>query len=102
MEDKKTMQLTITFDPPLEEVLNGLITNAYKEELRVKQEKELLTFKETCTLLNISASCLNQWKSQGKIPYKKVGAKKIIFSRSEIMGALKEAGNYKKLQELNK
>jgi excisionase family DNA binding protein len=79
--------------------LQNIITNAVKQALETKQEKELMTFKETCELLNISASCLNQWKSQGKIPFKKLG-KRIFFSRAEIANVLEEAGNYKKLREL--
>jgi excisionase family DNA binding protein len=79
--------------------LQNIITNAVKQALETKQEKELMTFKETCELLNISASCLNQWKSQGRIPFKKLG-KRIFFSRAEIANVLEEAGNYKKLREL--
>ena len=79
--------------------LQNMITNAVKHAFETKQEKELMTFKETCELLNISASCLNQWKSQGRIPFKKLG-KRIFFSRAEIANVLEEAGNYKKLREL--
>lgn len=79
--------------------LRGIISDAVKEALAVKQQKELLTFKETCELLNISASCLNQWKSQGKIPFKKLG-KRIFFSRSEITEAIKDAGNYNRIRDL--
>ena len=79
--------------------LRKLIQDAVREELNLKKQKELLSFKETCELLGISASCLNQWKAQSKIPFKKLG-KRIFFSRSEILGALKES-NYSKLRELN-
>ena len=79
--------------------LQDLISSAIKDGLKVKQERELISFRQTCEWLDISASCLNQWKSQGKIPYKKIGGK-IFFSRSEIKEALNEAGNYKKLREL--
>lgn len=94
METSKIILISLTQDE-----LQNLISNAVKEALTVKQEKELLSFKETIELLNISASCLNQWKSQGIIPFKKLG-KRIFFSRSEITEALKDAGNYKKLREL--
>ena len=94
METDKIVLISLTQDE-----LHSLISNAVKEALIVKQEKELLSFKETCDLLNISASCLNQWKSQGKIPYKKLG-KRIFFSREEIKSSLEEAGNYKKIREL--
>jgi len=79
--------------------LKKLVQDSIREELNLKKQKELLSFKETCELLGISASCLNQWKAQSKIPFKKLG-KRIFFSRSEILGALKES-NYSKLRELN-
>ena len=76
-----------------------IMRESFPELFNQKKEKELLTFKETLELLHISASCLNQWKAQGKIPFKKLG-KRIFFSRSEIMESLREAGNYNKLQKL--
>jgi len=79
--------------------LKEIIKDTIHEEMNLKKEKELMTFKETCDLLNISASCLNTWKSLGKIPFKKLG-KRIYFSRDEINSALEEAGNYKKFQKL--
>ena len=79
--------------------LQNLITNAVNEALKVKQEKELLSFKETCEFLSCSHSALNKWKSENKIPFRKLG-KRIYFNRNEIIVALKDAGNYKKLKEL--
>lgn len=80
------------------EELQSLIKQAVEESLNRKKEKELLTFRETCDLLNISASALNKYKAEGVIPYKKVG-KRVLFSRSEILAALKDS-DYKKLREL--
>ena len=80
------------------EELKDAIRDVVKQELNHKKAKELMTFKETCELLNISASCLNQWKASNKIPYKKLG-KRVFFLRSEVVEALKES-NYSKIKEL--
>ncbi len=81
------------------EDLKNLIKDSIREELNRKKEKELMTFKETCDLLNISASCLNQWKAQGRIPYKRLG-KRIFFNKKDVLESLKDS-NYSKLKELN-
>jgi excisionase family DNA binding protein len=78
--------------------LMDLIKAAIKEELNQKKEKELLSFKEMCKFLGCSVSGLNKWKSENKIPYKKLG-KRVFFSRSEVVEALKNS-NYFKLREL--
>ena len=82
-----------------QEELKDLISKAVKEAIAVKQQKELLSFKRTCDFLGCSPSALNKWKSENRIPYKKLG-KRIYFNRIEITSALEEAGNYKKLREL--
>lgn len=82
-----------------ESELKNLIFDAVNEAFAMKQKKEILSFKDTCELLNVSSSCLNNWKAQGKIPYKKLG-KRIFFSRKEIEVALKSTGNYNKMREL--
>ena len=79
--------------------LQNLIISAVKEALEIKKQKELLSFKETCEFLCCSPSALNKWKSENKIPFKKLG-KRIYFNRNEITAALEEAGNYKRLREL--
>ena len=94
MDNNKIILISLSKDE-----LKELIRDSIRQELSQKKEKELMTFKETCEMLNISASCLNQKKAQGKIPFKKLG-KRVLFSRSEITEALKEAGNYKKLRGL--
>ncbi len=94
MESGKIILISITQDE-----LQKLISNAVKEALEIKKQKELLSFKETCEFLCCSPSALNKWKSENKIPYKRLG-KRIYFNRNEITEALKEAGNYKKLREL--
>ena len=80
--------------------LKEIIRECVKSELSLKKEKELLSFKEACEFLDCSPSALNKWKSENRIPYKKLG-KRVFFSRDEISSALKETGNYNKLQELN-
>lgn len=78
--------------------LESIITDAVKQALEIKKEKELLSFRETCEFLGCSTSALNKWKSENRIPYKKLG-KRVFFSKSEITAALEESG-YKKFKEL--
>jgi len=94
MDNNKIILISLT-----EGELQNLISNAVKEALAFKQQKELLSFKETCEFLCCSPSALNKWKSANRIPFKKLG-KRIYFSRTEITSALQVAGNYKKLREL--
>ena len=79
------------------EELKDIIRDAVKQELNLKKEKELLNFKETCKFLGCSSSGLNKWKSENKIPYKKLG-KRIFFSRTDITEALKDS-RYFRLKE---
>jgi excisionase family DNA binding protein len=81
-----------------QEELHKIIREAVREELNCKKEKEFLSFRETCDYLGISSSALNKWKSENRVPYKKLG-KRIFFSRQELLDTLKES-NYSKLQEL--
>lgn len=78
--------------------LQNIITNAVKQALETKQDKELLSFREACEFLGCSSSALNKWKSENRIPYKRLG-KRVFFNRQEIMQALKESG-YKRFKEV--
>ena len=78
--------------------LRDIIKEAVHEELSRKKEKELLNFKETCEFLGISPSALNKWKSENKIPFKRLG-KRIFFNRQDIMLSLEES-NYSKLKQI--
>lgn len=77
------------------EELESIIREAVKAELSLKKEKELMSFKETCEFLGCSPSALNKWKSENKIPFKRLG-KRVFFSRTEITEALKESNYYSK------
>ena len=101
IDNNKTISFSIKVILSEEEFqkLQTLIRIPIEEGMIAKKEKELLSFKEVCELLSISASCLNTWKSQGKIPHKKIG-KRIFFLRSEVTAALEEGGNYRKLRDL--
>jgi len=81
-----------------EEQLRTIIKDAIHEELSQKKEKELLNFKEACEFLGISPSALNKWKSENKIPFKRLG-KRIFFNRQDIMISLEES-NYSKLKQI--
>ena len=80
--------------------LSSIIKSAIHVELSQKKEKELMNFKETYEFLNISPSTLNKWKSESKIPFKKLG-KRIFFSRADVMQSLEDS-NYHKLKELER
>ena len=86
-----------TFLIPLtEEELKMLIKSSFQEVIdenkSVKQSKELLSFREVTSLLGISASTLNNWKREGKIPFHRIGGR-ILFKYSEIVESLKLSGN---------
>jgi len=83
----------------LQELIKTSVKQCLNEANQKKQEKELLSFKETCEYLGCSRSALNSWKAAGKIPYKRMG-KRVFFSKSEVTEAMKES-NYAKLQSLN-
>lgn len=81
------------------EELKEIIRAAVKEEMNQKKEKELMSFAETIEFLGISASALNKWKAENKIPYKKLG-KRIFFSRADVTKAMTDS-NYFQQRELN-
>lgn len=77
---------------------SSIIKNAIQSELSKKKEKELMNFKETCEFLGIHTSTLNKWKSENKVPFKKLG-KRIFFNREDVTKSLKDS-NYSKLNQL--
>lgn len=78
--------------------LKDLIKEALHEELNLKKQKELLSFREAYEFLGISSSCLSKWKSENRIPYKKLG-KRVFFNRQEILESLKNS-NYSRLKQI--
>lgn len=78
--------------------LKEVIRDVIREELNPNDEKELLNFKEACEFLRCSASTLNRWKAEGKIPYRKLG-KRVFFLRSELLSSLDES-IYHKIKSL--
>lgn len=89
IEMKEILLLSITLED-LKEVIRDVI----REELSPNDEKELLNFKETCEFLGCSASSLNRWKSEGKVPYRKMG-KRVFFLKSELLSSLDKSIVYK-------
>lgn len=92
----KMIMTSLSIDE-LKEVLRDIV----KQELNPKKEKELLTFEETREILSLSKSGLNKWKAEGKIPFNRLG-KRIYFKREEVLAAVRLAGNYHNLKELEK
>ena len=78
-------------------ILKQAVNEVIKEE-KSRQQKELLNFKETCDFLGIHPSTLNKWKSQNKIPYKRLG-KRVFFNRQEILESLQNS-NYQKYKQI--
>ena len=93
MQTDNIILISITKDE-LIDILRGVV----RQELNTKKDKELMSFKETCEFLRVSASWLNKQKSEDKIPYKKLG-KRVFFFRKEIINALEDS-KYSKLKEL--
>ena len=86
-----------TFLIPLtEEELKELIKSSFQEVIEenklIKRNKELLTFNEVTSLLGISASTLNSWKRDGKIPFHRIGGR-IFFKYAELVETLESSGN---------
>ena len=84
--------------------LYSIVKQAVNEVIKMEkseQSKELLNFKETCDFLGIHPSTLNKWKSQNKIPYKRLG-KRVFFNRQEILESLQNSNfqKYKQITEL--
>ncbi len=92
MKDKIClMQLT---EDELREIIKSSVQEIINENKSNQQNKDLLTFKEVISLLGISASTLNSWKREGKIPYHKLNGR-IYFKYDEITQSLTSAGNTK-------
>ena len=81
-----------------QEELRNIIRDVVREELKHKGQKELLNQQEVCELLGCSVSAINKWKSENRIPYKKLG-KRVFYPRTEVLAAMKES-NYYKLREI--
>ena len=77
--------------------LYSIIKQAVNEVIKLEkseQLKELLNSNETCDFLGIHPSTLNKWKSQNKIPYKRLG-KRVFFNRHGILESLQNS-NFQK------
>lgn len=59
-------------------ILNKLTQNGYGDV------DSLMTSEEVISTCNISAMTLFNWRSKGKLPFKKVG-KKIYYSKNDVM-----------------
>ena len=81
--------------------LYSIVKQAVNEVIKMEkseQSKELLNFKETCDFLGIHPSTLNKWKSQNKIPFKRLG-KRVFFKRQEILESFQNS-NFQKYREI--
>ena len=88
---EKTFLIPLT-EEELKELIKSSLQEVIAENETNKQRKELLTFKEVTSLLGISASTLNNWKRDGKIPFHRIGGR-ILFKYAEIVKSLENSGN---------
>lgn len=79
--------------------LKDIVRDVIRDEVNLKRDKEIMSSEECCEYLGISTSCLNAWKIQGKLPYRRI-SKRVFFLKTEIDSALEAVGNYKRLREL--
>jgi len=59
--------------------------------------KDMLSFDEACTFLQLSASCLYKMTSQHRLPFYRPGGKRIYFKRIELdqwLSSNKKAADY--------
>ncbi len=89
--NEKTFLIPLT-EEELKELIKSSLREVVTENETNKQRKELLTFKEVISLLGISASTLNNWKRDGKIPFHRIGGR-ILFKYAEIIKSLENSGN---------
>lgn len=101
IDNNKTISFSISVKLSEEEFqkLQALFRKPIEECMMAKKEKELLSVREACEYLSCSASSLYKWKGLNLIPYRKLG-KRTYFNKIELTNALKEAGIFKKIQEL--
>ena len=88
---EKTFLIPLT-EEEFKELMKSSLQEVMDKNISTNQRKELLTFKEVTFLLGISASTLNNWKRDGKIPFHRIGGR-ILFKYNEIVESLENSGN---------
>lgn len=78
--------------------IKSAVAEVLQENQGIKDQQNIMNFSETCEYLGIHPSTLNKWKSENKIPFKRLG-KRIFFSREEVLNSLKDS-NYQKYKKL--
>jgi excisionase family DNA binding protein len=60
-------------------------------EGRMRNWKEVLTFKECCAYLGVSDKTLSHWSNDGYIPFRRIpGSDKKFYIKSDVLEALKK------------
>jgi len=57
------------------------------------QEEEYLTVAQVCNLLSVSKVTLCKWRTEGKIPFRRIGTR-VRFLKSEVLYSLKTPKKY--------
>ena len=91
-------ELILTTPNQLSEMIKKSVQDALEGDRKEKDSDKLLDAKELCEFLGIHLSTLNKWKSESKIPFKRMG-KRIFFKKEEVLAALEDS-NYSKMKEL--
>ena len=81
------MEIKVTLD---ENILKSLIRDQLESLIpKAQADNKMLNASEVCSMLGIHPSTLNQWKKQGKIPYKRLG-KRVFFNRDEVLRSMED------------
>ena len=91
-------ELILTTPNQLSEMIKKSVQDVLDGDRKEKDSDKLLDAKELCEFLGIHLSTLNKWKSESKIPFKRMG-KRIFFKKEEVLAALEDS-NYSKMKEL--
>jgi len=87
--DKRTKEIN-TFFAALEEMAN-LINKAIKNRTPHLNGEKFLTGRDVCGMLHVSTRTLQQWRTQGKIPFVRLKGK-ILYKESEVLKCLETNG----------
>jgi len=93
------MQQTVILTPLTIEQLQNFINDAVKTgfeqtKTQVTDKTNLLTRKQVCTLLNITAPTLNIWSRNGTITAYKIGTR-VRFKETEVLKTLQRVKQVK-------
>ena len=93
-------EFILTTPNQLSELIKKSVQDVLEGDRKDRDSDKLLDAKELCEFLGIHLSTLNKWKSESKIPFKRLG-KRVFFDKNEVLDALEDS-NYSKMKELRR